>query len=104
MDAPVSAAERRVSPANIPRPPEYVGRSLDRAISIEKYPISREERSMGRLGFCGTGGWKGWERLILRENPCLGKADVLGLVDFWNDSSNNRYRLAGNDSQIIDTG
>ena len=36
MGAPVSAAERKVSPASMPRPPEYVGSSLLRAISIEK--------------------------------------------------------------------
>jgi hypothetical protein len=47
---------------------------------------------MGRLGFCGTGGWKGWERLILRENPCLGRADVLG------------SSISGTIPQIIDIG
>src|ERR1700761_9320621 len=49
MEAPVSAAERSVSPASMPSPPEYVGRSLERAISMEKYAILREGRSRGRI-------------------------------------------------------
>src|ERR1700685_4475053 len=45
MGAAVSAAERRVSPASIPKPPEYVGRAGERAISIEKYAMLRWVRS-----------------------------------------------------------
>ena len=45
IGAPVSAAERSVSPANIPRPPEYVGSEGERAISIEKYAIDRSFNS-----------------------------------------------------------
>lgn len=41
----MSAAERRVSPANMPRPPEYVGSDGERAISMEKYATVREARS-----------------------------------------------------------
>jgi len=36
LSAAVSAAERSVSPASMPRPPEYVGSAGDSAISIEK--------------------------------------------------------------------
>jgi len=39
MAMPASAAERKVSPANTPSPPEYVGIADSSAISMEKQDI-----------------------------------------------------------------
>ena len=45
IGAAVSAADRKVSPASTPSPPEYVGSAGESAISMEKYAIDRWDTS-----------------------------------------------------------